>query len=104
MKIPDGFDHHRTGKRIIVALPDCAEALTGVDPASLPEAGQGRGTIRRLELPGGGRLLLRQYQRGGALRAINKYRYLSPRRALDEIRTCRSGMSASSEHCRYLIN
>lgn len=87
-EILPGFQSRQLGKRIVVALPEYLDALAAADPAALPEACQGRGTVRRLELPAGPKLLVRQYQRGGLLRAVNRTRYLGPGRAIDEIRVC----------------
>ena len=87
--LPDGLQLRETGGRTVIALPEYMAALAECEPASLPEAGQGRAAIRRLELPSGRKLLVRQYRRGGVLRAVNSSRYLSPRRALDEILVCR---------------
>ena len=87
--LPDGLHLREMGNRAIIALPEYLAALAECEPASLPEAGRGRAAIRRLELPSGRKLLVRQYHRGGLLRAINNSRYFSPRRAIDEIRVCR---------------
>ena len=87
--LPDGLRLREMGNRAIIALPEYMDVLAACEPAGLPEAGRGRAAIRRLELPSGRKLLVRQYHRGGVLRAINNSRYLSPRRAIDEIRVCR---------------
>ena len=89
----DGFEVRRSGRRITIAMPECIEELARVDPEGLPIANHGRSALRRLKLQDGRHLLLRQYRRGGLLRHINASRYLSPRRALDEIRVCREAAS-----------
>ena len=87
--LPDGFECRQAGERIVVALPEYIDLLAGVEPSALRVAGHGRAPIRLLELPGGRGLLIRQYHRGGVLSSLNKDKYLSPRRAVDEIRVCR---------------
>jgi len=76
----------QNGSRTIVALPEYIERLAAESISKLPEAGRGRAAIRRLPMPGGADLLIREYRRGGVLRFVNKNKHLTPRRAMAEIR------------------
>lgn len=84
--LPAGFELRQNGNKSIVALPEYIDRLAAADISRLPEAGRGRGAIRRLPMPGGANLLIRECRRGGVLRFVNKTRHLSPYRALREIR------------------
>jgi len=87
--LPSGFQARKKGSVTVIALPEYLDLLADADISQLPQAGHGRGAVRRLALPAGGGLLVRQYRRGGVLRAVNREKYLSPRRPLDEIRISR---------------
>ncbi len=88
-RLPNGFQTRQAGNITVAALPEYLDHLASADISSLPTAGRGRGTLRRLALPNGTSLLIRRYRRGGVFRAVNKEKYFSPYRPLDEIRICR---------------
>ena len=96
--IPDGFQARRAGRRYIVALPQYLEPLAAAELEALPAAAHGRGTICRLATPDGN-LLIRKCHRGGLLRLINRDRYLTPRRPIDELRLCREAAARGVPVC-----
>lgn len=84
--LPSEFKTRTSDGITVAALPEYLDLLATADIPELPQAGHGRAAVRRLALPSGVNLLIRQYRRGGILRVVNKEKYLSPRRPLDEIR------------------
>jgi len=74
------------GRRHVLAPPEHLDRLVHADLDSLPAAGEGRGAVRRLELPDGRALLIRRYRHGGLFRAITGGRFFTARRPLAELR------------------
>jgi 3-deoxy-D-manno-octulosonic acid kinase len=68
-------------ERLMMAAP---EAPAG--PWVIGRTGGGRGAHPVVELPGGERVLLREYRRGGAVRHVNRATYFFGHRALEELR------------------
>ena len=91
--LPAGYEAEQADDRTVVALPEYIEPLVAADMENLPAVRHGRSPLRRLALPGKPALLIRRYNRGGLLRAINRDRYSSPARVLNEIRVCREAVS-----------
>ena len=94
MRVPPGFVAHATGGgRRIVAPPDLLPRLleAGIArPEALlrerpPGPGTGRGPRAVVQLPGGERVLVKQYLRGGALARVNRERYAGAGRFLREL-------------------
>ncbi len=94
MRVPPGFVLHVAGNgRRVVAPPDLLPTLleAGIDrPEKLLRErpagpGTGRGPRAVVELPGGERVLVKQYLRGGALARVNRERYAGAGRFFREL-------------------
>lgn len=68
-------------ERLVLDSPE-----TSADVRVIGRTGGGRGAHPVVELPGGARILLREYRRGGAVRHVNRATYFLGHRALEELR------------------
>ncbi len=98
MRLPPGFVDYDRGLARVVATrlelqdmvdlflgPKCEDPRTGLAEVGVPATG-GRGGARRLVLPGGRAVYVRQYRRGGLMRLLWKDLYLRrPERPLIEL-------------------
>jgi hypothetical protein len=99
--LPPGFSRRSTGGAETVLRDDVAEALLGAGAAE-PESMrgraaatfEGRGRPFAVEVPGAGRVFVRQYLHGGALRRVTGDRYRGDARFLEEVRAMSDAASA----------
>lgn len=91
--LPPGFSRRSTGGAETVLRDDVAEALLAAGAAE-PESMrgraaasfEGRGRPFAVEVPGAGRVFVRQYLHGGALRRVTGDRYRGEARFVGELR------------------
>ncbi len=68
--------------------------MAGGRAAAVEEVTGGRGPHPLVELPGGERVLVRRFLRGGAVRHLNRERYFAGHRAFDELRATERARAA----------